>query len=163
MTLKLSEIRNLQAELDERIMANHQVNRDQTRTKRILALLVEIAELANETRTFKFWSFKKASEKEVLLEELSDCVHFVISLGIDLHDQSESLIFKSRPEELSVQFIDWMAEAARLQTSFTLHQYYIVLSYIASVALAMGFSAEDVASVYLKKNEINHQRQDNQY
>ncbi|KAF0223620.1 MAG: dUTPase [Erysipelotrichaceae bacterium] len=163
MTLKLSEIRNLQIELDERIMANHQVNRDQTRTKRILALLVEIAELANETRTFKFWSFKKASEKEVLLEELSDCVHFVISLGIDLNDELESLEFKPRLETLSVQFIDWMAEAARLETEFTVEQYQKVLSYIASVALALGFSAEDVATTYLKKNEINHHRQDNQY
>lgn len=163
MTLKLTEIRNLQSELDEVIMANHQVNRAQTRTKRILALLVEIAELANETRTFKFWSFKPSSEKEVLLEELSDCVHFVISLGIDLSDQTETLEFIPRDESLSVQFIDWMAEAAHLENQFNETQYHKVLSYIASVALALGFSAEDVAQTYLKKNEINHHRQDNQY
>lgn len=163
MTLKLSPIRALQFQLDERIMSNHGVSRSETRLKRILALMVEIGELANETRSFKFWSFKQASEKEVLLEELGDCVHFTISLGIDLNDTLETLDFIPKSASLSEQFIDWMSECAKLKTEFTLAQYKIVLTYIGSVALAMGFEAKDVYEFYLKKNEINHSRQDKQY
>jgi dimeric dUTPase (all-alpha-NTP-PPase superfamily) len=163
MTLKLIPIRTLQIQLDERIMNNHGVTRPETRMKRILALMVEIGELANETRSFKFWSFKKASEKDVLLEELGDCVHFTISLGIDLNDTSETLDFIPKSASLSEQFIDWMSECAKLKTEFTLVQYKIVLAYIGSVALAMGFEAKDVYEFYLKKNEINHSRQDKQY
>ncbi len=163
MTLKLIPIRELQAQLDERIMTNHGVTRPETRLKRILALMVEIGELANETRTFKFWSFKKASEKDVLLEELGDCVHFTISLGIDLNDTQETLDFIPKAASLSEQFIDWMNECAKLKTEFTLAQYETVLAYIGSVALAMGFEAKDVYEFYLKKNEINHSRQDKQY
>lgn len=163
MTLKLNDIRQRQVQLDERIMANHQVTRPQTRIKRILALMVEIGELANETRTFKFWSFKAASEKEVLLEELGDCVHFSVSLGIDLGDEAMALDFIALETSLSEQFIDWMNETAKLKTEFTLTQYRIVLSYIGSVALAMGFSADDVYDFYVRKNEINHSRQDHQY
>lgn len=163
MTLKLTDIRALQSHLDERIMINHGVTRSETRLKRILALMVEIGELANETRAFKFWSFKKASEKAVLLEELGDCVHFAVSLGIDLGDSSESLAFIPKSDSLSEQFIDWMNECAKLKTDFTLAQYEIVLAYIGSVALAMGFDAQDVYEFYLKKNEINHSRQDKQY
>jgi len=163
MNLKLTEIRQLQKELDQQIMANHEVTRLETQTKRILALLVEIGELANETRCFKFWSFKKPSEKEVLLEELSDCVHFAISLGIDLHDETNELEFFDRNEPLSVQFIDWMKEVSTLKTTFNLAQYQLVLSYIGSVALAMGFDAQEVYDYYVKKNEINHHRQENHY
>ena len=163
MTLKLNDIRALQNQLDEHIMANHQVTRPQTRIRRILALMVEIGELANETRTFKFWSFKKASEKEVLLEELGDCVHFAVSLGIDLEDNTAELEFIEREASLSDQFIDWMSETATLKTQFTLDQYKLVLSYIGSIALAMGFGADDVYDFYIKKNEINHSRQDHQY
>lgn len=163
MTLKLTDIRALQSHLDERIMINHGVTRSETRLKRILALMVEIGELANETRAFKFWSFKKASEKAVLLEELGDCVHFAVSLGIDLGDGKESLAFIPKSDSLSEQFIDWMNECAKLKTDFTLAQYEIVLAYIGSVALAMGFDAQDVYEFYLKKNEINHSRQDKQY
>lgn len=163
MTLKLTDIRALQSHLDERIMINHGVTRQETRLKRILALMVEIGELANETRAFKFWSFKKASEKAVLLEELGDCVHFAVSLGIDLGYSRESLVFIPKSDSLSEQFIDWMNECAKLKTDFTLAQYEIVLAYIGSVALAMGFDAQDVYEFYLKKNEINHSRQDKQY
>lgn len=163
MTLKLNDIRALQNQLDEHIMANHQVTRPQTRIRRILALMVEIGELANETRTFKFWSFKKASEKEILLEELGDCVHFAVSLGIDLEDNTAELEFIEREASLSEQFIDWMSETATLKTQFTLDQYKLVLSYIGSIALAMGFGADDVYDFYIKKNEINHSRQDHQY
>jgi len=163
MTLKLEPIRQLQKELDERIMANHQVSRSETRIRRILALMVEIGELANETRTFKFWSFKPASEKEILLEELSDCVHFAVSLGIDLEDAQRELTFVQRNESLSDQFIDWMAACALLKSHFTIENHQHVLSYIGSIALAMGFSAEDVSNIYIKKNSINHTRQDNNY
>ena len=163
MNLQLTDIRQLQKELDERIMLNHGVTRPQTQTKRILALLVEISELSNETRCFKFWSFKKPSEKDVLLEELGDCVHFTISLGIDLKDDTPEMNFISRSEELSVQFIDWMSEVSKLKTDFNLNQYRIVLSYIGSVALAMGFDALEVYDYYVKKNEINHHRQQNNY
>jgi len=46
-----------------------------------LALLVELAELANETRCFKFWSKKGPSERDVILEEFVDSIHFMLSLG----------------------------------------------------------------------------------
>ena len=84
MRLNLSELIMLQAQLDERIMTLHQEDRNNTRIKRVLALIVEINELANETRCFKYWSLKGSSSVDILMEEFSDTMHFVISLGIDL-------------------------------------------------------------------------------
>ena len=144
-------------------MAIHHVTRDQTRAKRVLALLVEIGELANETRCFKYWSLKGPSEKEVLLEELSDTVHFIISLGIDLHDEDESMEFIERSEDLSTQFCDWATAVLALRDQYDLAHYRHALSYIGSVAIALGFSADDVHDFYVRKNEINHTRQTNRY
>ncbi len=48
--------------------------------KRDLALTIELAELANETRCFKYWSSKGPSEREVILEEFVDSIHFLLSL-----------------------------------------------------------------------------------
>ena len=72
MNINLTNCLVKQAELDERIMDMHHQTRESTQRKRVLALLVEIAELANETRSFKYWSLKGASEKEVLIEEYVD-------------------------------------------------------------------------------------------
>lgn len=161
--LPLRALRSLQNELDERIMAIHHLNRNQTREKRVLALVVEIGELANETRCFKFWSLKGPSEREVLLEELSDTVHFTVSLGIDLGDDAESMDFIHRNEDLSTLFCQWVEAAGALREHFDLEHYRQALSYIGSVALALGFHADDVYDFYVRKNEINHTRQTNRY
>ena len=47
-----------------------------------MALLVE-RELANETRSFKFWSTKGPSANEIILEEYVDSIHFLLSLLIE--------------------------------------------------------------------------------
>jgi len=52
--------------------------------RKVLVLLVEIGELANQTRCFKFWSKKAVLQKSVILEEFVDGVHFILSIGIEL-------------------------------------------------------------------------------
>ncbi|TFG83378.1 MAG: dUTPase, partial [Erysipelotrichales bacterium] len=91
MRLKIDELRVLQGELDERIFTQHNTSRTATRIDRCLALCVEIGELANETRCFKYWSVRPPSQKDVLLEELEDSIHFLLSLGIDLKDTSDTI------------------------------------------------------------------------
>ena len=84
MRLETKKLYKIQDTLDRRIFENHDVTREDTTIRRILALLVEVGELANETRCFKFWSSKDPSEKAVILEEYVDGIHFLLSLGIDL-------------------------------------------------------------------------------
>ncbi len=73
----------MQQALDSHIEEKHQLQNEDLFTRKTLALLVEIGELANETRCFKFWSVKPASEKQVVLEEFVDGIHFILSLGIE--------------------------------------------------------------------------------
>ena len=47
---------NAQRELDERIMSEHQVDGKETFKNLMVALQVELAEMANESRFFKYWS-----------------------------------------------------------------------------------------------------------
>lgn len=67
---------DMQKELDTYIETNHNVKQAELLDKKILALLVEVGELANETRCFKFWSKKKPSERDVIIEEYVDGIHF---------------------------------------------------------------------------------------
>ena len=83
--IDLEELYNLQASLDAEIANNHHVTYESTFERRLLALIVEIGELANETRCFKYWSNKGPSAKEVVMDEFADGIHFLLSLGIPLH------------------------------------------------------------------------------
>ncbi len=79
-----NQLLNMQNELDRHIESEHGLQNADLVDKKILALLVELGELANETRCFKFWSKKAPSEQEVILEEYVDGIHFILSLGIEI-------------------------------------------------------------------------------
>ena len=68
MLCELKEMYQKQYELDLEIAQNHHISYEETKDKRLLALLVELGEFANATRTFKFWSNKGPESKERVLD-----------------------------------------------------------------------------------------------
>lgn len=163
MKIDLTECMMKQAELDERIHQMHAQTRLSTRDKRCLSLIIEIAELANETRCFKYWSLKGPSDKATLLEELSDSVHFILSLGLDLGYTSCTFENPAYTSDMSHCFIDWIASATALSQSFTPENYLECLHYVGQMGDLLGFEAHEITEAYLKKNQKNHQRQNEAY
>ena len=78
--MNLQKLFQMQNTLDKRIQAEHHLEGVPLLHKKILSLQVELGELANETRCFKFWSTKKPSSNDVILEEYVDCLHFILSI-----------------------------------------------------------------------------------
>lgn len=71
-------------------------------TERIMALQTEVAELANETRCFKYWSIKQNQfDKEKALKEYVDILHFFLSIGNTLRFTPEEVVqaYKEKNEE----------------------------------------------------------------
>jgi dimeric dUTPase (all-alpha-NTP-PPase superfamily) len=163
MRLRIGELRVLQEELDTRIFKQHNTSRFATRIDRCLALCVEIGELANETRCFKYWSVRPSSPKEILLEELEDSIHFLLSLGIDLQDNAEEILGQNDEKHLSVTFLDFYRASIRLLDEFTLQNYQACFAFICVLAEKLGFDEQDLTEYYLRKNQKNHQRQDTHY
>ena len=91
MICVLKEMYQKQLELDTEIAKNHNISYEETKDKRLLALLVELGEFANATRTFKFWSFKPSESKERVLDEFADGLHFLLSLGLAYKFELDSI------------------------------------------------------------------------
>jgi len=164
MKLKINDLYQYQKELDSRIFTLHNINREASRRSRILALLVELAEMSNETRCFKYWSVKKSSEKEIVLEEYGDGIHFLLSLGIDLGDDSEYIEGDDVSASGLVEAIlDVFESVNKLQVDFCLQNYYVSFSKYLSVAKLLGFTADEIREYYLLKNQKNHERQNTNY
>ena len=132
----------------------------------MLALQVEVGELANETRCFKFWSLKKPSEASIILEEYVDCLHFILSLGIETNLQNTKLNKNLKVEnntdttEMFLNLnekINIFAKNKCEKSYIDLFEQFILLGNI------LGFSSENIEEAYLNKNKINHQRQDEGY
>lgn len=100
---------NSKAQHNKNIMKKRDVNlsKDVIVVSTLLALSVEVSELANEVNSFKYWSNKPPSNKEIILEEFSDVLHILGSLAdylgftpeevIEAYEKKDSII-KSRLE-----------------------------------------------------------------
>ncbi len=157
--MKLQPLFEMQKSLDTYIQTEKEISRDVFLEKG-LALLVELAELANETRCFKFWSSKGPSEKEVILEEYVDSIHFLLSLGIEMKlDDLESWPVDHPEESLTLLFLHTHSSINQFLLEPTKENYEDIWSWYGAVASNLGFTHAQIIQAYLDKNEKNYERQ----
>ncbi|MEN2468128.1 dUTP diphosphatase [Ornithinibacillus sp. JPR2-1] len=203
--MNLEKLFKIQAELDKRILDKHNLHGEDLLDKKILALQVELGELANEWRGFKFWSKDQEPRTEIvchacngnqffvtgeevepgmpyyepclycygtgiearpLLEEYVDCLHFILSIGLELgfekvkpylvHEKTALTMFGVIFKEIS----KFSVVSGREHKQF---YYGEILSNFIGLGKTLGFTWEQIEQAYLEKNKINHERQVNGY
>lgn len=161
--MDLIKLYEIQKQLDIRIHKEHSLEGKNLIPSKLLALQVELGELANETRCFKFWSNKGASSKEKILEEYVDCLHFILSIGLDSSLTDISLSRISSSNSLVDQFQNVFTHVIKFQYEPTLCNYANLFNQFLLLGNKLDFTEEEIFESYLIKNKINHQRQDEGY
>ena len=161
--IDLTPLFALQAELDEEIASTHGVDYESTHARRLLALLVELGEFANETRCFKYWSYKDPSPKEVILDEYADGLHFLLSLGIPLGVSEYKHYFRVNEKDLTSAILTVIESAVKLRDDYTVENYAKAFGNYLNIIPLFDYSAEEVIEAYLKKLGTNHKRQKDHY
>ncbi|MET3682603.1 dimeric dUTPase (all-alpha-NTP-PPase superfamily) [Alkalibacillus flavidus] len=154
----------MQAELDQHIMNAIPQTKDEIYDDKVLALYVEIGELANETRCFKYWSQKGPSDRETILEEYVDGIHFILSIGLDLgfHFDDEVLDIPN-VDRLTTGFQSVYSAIERLKQSKDRVDYDRLMNQYLALGHVLSFSTDDIVQAYIDKNEKNHERQEQGY
>lgn len=152
----------MQRELDARIKEEHQLTGNQF-DERLLALLVELGELANETRSFKFWSKKGPSPQSVILEEYVDGVHFLLSLGLALGYEPDDFPTGDAYLDATDAFLDVFRKVTNFGLSKTEAMYETLVVAYLELGYTLGFTEEMITEAYWAKNEVNHERQNQGY
>ena len=161
--INLKELYSLQADLDKDIADKHGVTYETTHKKRLLALIIEIGELANETRCFKYWSNKGSSPKEVVIEEYADGLHFLLSLGIPLNTQKFEYELLDEKDDLTDLFHKMYSKSTLLVDHYDLDHYVDAMQLYLNIAKKLGFSEDDIISSYKAKLHVNYVRQETNY
>lgn len=165
MKMKLEKLFIMQKALDSYIEEKHQLQNEDLFNRKVLALLVEIGELANETRSFKFWSLKPSSEKDVILEEFVDGIHFILSLGIEcgFHELEFDVSEEATSLTINEQFLEIYHTVSIFQKNRNVNNYINIIESYIQLAMQLDISYEEMEHAYIQKNEINYKRQQSNY
>ncbi|WP_078430158.1 dUTP diphosphatase [Alkalihalobacterium alkalinitrilicum] len=161
--MKVEKLFDMQRQLNDRIISEHRLEGQDLLAEQILALEVELGELANETRCFKYWSNKPPADRHIILEEYVDGLHFILSLGIVLKFENveiQTIHFEGSLVQTFQRVYDLITKLHEQKTyeSFTgLFDLYLFLG------KNLGFTHQEIEQAYYDKNEVNHQRQDEGY
>ena len=208
--MNLQKLFEMQRQLDEYIEQKHPRQEGEDRlAKKILALMVELGELANEWRGFKFWSHDQeprtveycpscggsgfveyfdpfdaqghiqdqcmycegdgTTGRTPLLEEYVDCLHFILSIAIelgytvdDLYVWDDELIGKT--EDIFLELMYWVVllkskNEQQRKTAFRTICYI----FFNMAEQRLGFTWKEIEEAYLRKNAVNHERQNSGY
>ncbi|MDQ1001265.1 dimeric dUTPase (all-alpha-NTP-PPase superfamily) [Neobacillus niacini] len=163
--MQLEKLFRMQRGLDLHIEEKHGLQNEDLFDRKVLALLVELGELANETRCFKFWSIRPSSEKSVILEEFVDGIHFILSLGIECGFQNLDYKLEAKPsiESTTEQFLLIYQEINKFKDSKNVMDFKTLLQSYLQLGSLLGISYEEMEKAYFTKNEVNYQRQQNNY
>ncbi len=209
--MNLSKLFEIQAQLDNRIIESKGLQDQDLLDEKILALQVELGELANEWREFKFWKVdpRPNIEEEVkcsacngtgdlnydmvqenaesdrrkheyidcdecdcsgvsgvrnpLLEEYVDCLHFILSIGLDLEMKEVSVRRLSRTDIVFV-FGELFEITSKLRNVHgRKYEYEWLMREFVKLGEMLGFTEAQIEQAYLDKNKVNHERQANGY
>ena len=117
--------------------------------KRIFAFKVELAELANEVGFFKYWKQSHKKDRNMILEEWADCLHFLLSIGIsrgyDVHVKDVSSSVKPIEHLETATFLFYNLISMNIASSV---DYAVALNLLLTIGNSLGFTEEQLVSAY---------------
>lgn len=204
--MNLSNLFEAQKALDERIIEEKGLQGQNLIPKKVLALITELGECANEWRGFKFWSEDRKprtkeicplckgrkeieiwiyegvdsydlevfcplcdgteSDKNPLLEEYVDSLHFALSLVIETHGGQKLPVHIPASRRLGERIENYFIDIAHSATAIlrgnktaNIMAAYETLGSILGLGQALGFTEQQIEAAYFAKNKTNHKRQ----
>jgi dimeric dUTPase (all-alpha-NTP-PPase superfamily) len=173
--MKFSELLEIQRNLEERIEKEHPKQPGEDRVaKKHISLFVELGELANEIRFFKYWSHDQEPRTKhyvfehgikldpvtnpvnPVLEEAADVLHCLLLIALDLKIKGPRLgMFKKM--SLEEQFLDLFDQA---RSCYVSHYWHWTWSLFLGLIEMLGFTWDELCEAYLTKNAENIRRQE---
>ncbi|MGL6124978.1 MAG: dUTP diphosphatase [Metamycoplasmataceae bacterium] len=160
--MNIKDILPNQIKLNNAIINSHNPNQENLDKKQILALIVEISELANEIQHFKYWKKNINIDNNKIIEEYSDGMHFYLSFGLQLKMDEEitPIIFS---ENMTIQFLEIYNSISLFYKNPNLENFNNSFGLFIGLGKLLNYSDDDIKNAYLRKNEINFNRIKNKY
>lgn len=153
-----------QKKLDSYIFDLKKTSYSDTSEERLLALIVEVNELVNSSKVFKFWSLKEADKIQVL-DEFVDVFHFILSFFLEKNIDPSGIFFDSNKstktkKELTVLFLELISSFNR---DMSCSDFKFWVQKFLNLGGFLGFSWKEIEDAYWSKWNVNMERQNRGY
>ncbi|MER2031017.1 MAG: dUTP diphosphatase [Solibacillus sp.] len=157
----------MQARLDALICESNGIQITKHNSEHLLATIVELAEVAQEEQSFKYWKKNKAVDRAKLLEELADVMHFIISRGVQNGIRRISSVetvaeYKANTAAEQILYIIELLLTNRETESITTH-YPTLFKAFVNLSEMFEFTWDELSDEYVRKNTVNIARQNQKY
>ena len=155
-----NKIYKINRELDEIFIKKY--NDKDIFKKNCLVLIVEISELANETKCFKYWSIKKPS-KEKVLEEYADCIIMILSFYTYYNLKLDNIINHVSTKCIIDLFSVLFKEASNLINDNKGESIKSIFSNLIYMGKLLKFSDKEIYDACYKKMDVVKNRLESNY
>ena len=157
----LSDVYEKNKKLDDIFINKYEsIDKDMYKKNKI-ELLVEIGELANETKCFKYWT-KKEPNRELVLEEYADCIIMTLCLYNYKDLELEDLEF-NRIEDVNEEFAYIYKLSSEFYFSDDKELLKEILFNLINLASLLNITKDEIIEASLKKIELDTKRMLGEY
>lgn len=169
--MNLNKLFKKQSKLDKYIGETKGLKMEDYKTERVMALLVEFGELINElVFLFKYWTNKKMNRDKVL-EEYVDGLHFLLSIGNDHGHVNYKYknIEGDNPIDMKVltfgicNIVSRMGLAVYHTETIKESAYYDLVDHYILFGSKLGVTSNEIITHYELKHSENYSRQSTGY
>jgi len=150
--------------LDSEFMSKY-INEDkELHKKNCLELIVELGELANESRCFKYWSVKTAN-RELVLEEYADCLLMVLYMFNYYNIVNIYCVDNKYSDDVLNVFNDLTRMCTKFMDNNDIDEKYLmdVFNYLLHLGKLLGFTKEEIVNACYNKIIKNEERLNSNY
>ena len=132
--------------------------------KNCLEFVVELGELANESRCFKYWSIKKP-DKELILEEFADCMLMSLYFFNEYKINNIRQVSLEFSDNILLCFNELIRMCTLLMDKNNVDNGLLleIFNRLLNLGKLLGFSDDDIINSCYKKIKKNEERLNSNY
>ncbi|ADK17214.1 MULTISPECIES: dUTP diphosphatase [Clostridium] len=152
--MNIVKLFELQENLNSRIRNNTSIKKDSLISKETLALQVKMAELANETQCFNFWSNDVTANNDLILKEYINSLNFILTLGLEKEFTDIKINIKTNDGDITSQFLNLYIDINDFIVCSSKDHYITLFEDFLSLGYSLGFSTKTIENAYYSKHSV---------
>lgn len=152
--MDLKKLFHLQKNSDAKMLEQNNLTNQNLSSQKILALQVKFGELANKTQCFNYWETKTPCKKNTILEEYLNCLHFILSIGVDNNFTNFDLSSSCLSCNIIEQFLGLFIDINDFVICSSKDNYTTLFQDFINLGKCLGFGDSQIENSFIEKNVL---------